>query len=239
MKILALGAHPDDIEIFMFGALAAWKAMGAELAYAVATDGSKGGMAPATELRMTRAGEAKAAAAHLGVTPHLLGFIDGELVPDAQLVAALRAIFAEVLPDLIVTHAPNDYHADHRALSDAVRLAASFSIPVLWADTLQGVGFAPTHYVDVTAYYPLKRKAIGEHKSQIPDYYIGLAEKLNGFRASQANMPEGGMAEAYRFEPANPFVDIRDLLPPAPPVRPFGRLIEPPKGTRAAGRSRR
>jgi LmbE family N-acetylglucosaminyl deacetylase len=239
MKILAIGAHPDDIEIFMFGALAAWRATGEDLAYAIATDGSKGGRAPAAQLRRTRTAEAKAAAAHLGVTPHFLGFIDGELVPDAPVIAALRELVASTRPDLIVTHAPNDYHGDHRALSDAVRLAASFKAPVLWADTLQGVGFMPTHYVDVTAHYALKRKAIGEHRSQDPDYYIGLAEKLNGFRASQANMPEGGMAEAYRFEPANPFVDIRDLLPPAPPVRSFGRLIEPPKRPRAAGRSRR
>ncbi|TIV92813.1 MAG: PIG-L family deacetylase, partial [Mesorhizobium sp.] len=42
MKILALGAHPDDIEIFMFGTLAAYKALGAELTFAVATDGAKG-----------------------------------------------------------------------------------------------------------------------------------------------------------------------------------------------------
>lgn len=163
MKILAIGAHPDDIEIFMYGALAAWKAMGAELAFAIATDGSKGGSASAAKLRKTRTAEAKAAAARLGVTPRFLGFIDGELVPDAPVVAAVRALIASTAPDLIVTHAPNDYHGDHRALSDAVRLAASFKAPVLWADTLQGVGFAPTHYVDVTAHYPLKRKAIGEH----------------------------------------------------------------------------
>ncbi|TJX43010.1 MAG: PIG-L family deacetylase, partial [Mesorhizobium sp.] len=49
MKILALGAHPDDIEIFMFGTMAAYAAQGAELTFAIATDGAKGGKgAPAT-----------------------------------------------------------------------------------------------------------------------------------------------------------------------------------------------
>nr|WP_245273468.1 PIG-L family deacetylase [Mesorhizobium sp. WSM3224] len=42
MKILTLGAHPDDIEIFMFGTLAAYAAQGAGLTFAIATDGAKG-----------------------------------------------------------------------------------------------------------------------------------------------------------------------------------------------------
>jgi len=47
-----------------------------------------------------------------------------------------------------------------------------------------------------------------------------MAERLNGFRSSQANAPNG-YAEAWRFEPSYPFADIRGLLPPAPPVRPI------------------
>jgi LmbE family N-acetylglucosaminyl deacetylase len=43
VKVLALGAHPDDIEIFMFGTMAAYAAQGAELNFAIATDGAKGG----------------------------------------------------------------------------------------------------------------------------------------------------------------------------------------------------
>ncbi|CDX26449.1 LmbE family protein (fragment) [Mesorhizobium sp. ORS 3324] len=43
MKILALGTDPDDIEIFMFGTMAAYAALGAELTFAIATDGAKGG----------------------------------------------------------------------------------------------------------------------------------------------------------------------------------------------------
>ena len=43
MKLLAIGAHPDDIEIYMFGTLAAARAAGADLVYAIATDGAAGG----------------------------------------------------------------------------------------------------------------------------------------------------------------------------------------------------
>lgn len=227
MRILALGAHPDDIEIFMFGALAAWQAMGAELAFAIATDGAKGGRLPPDELRRTRRAEAKAAATHLGVMPRFLDFPDGGLVADAALIEALRTLIAETDPDLVVTHAPNDYHGDHRALSDAVRIAVSFRAPVLWADTLRGAGFVPTHYVDITTHATLKATAIREHVSQEPDRFVDWAQQLAAFRAGEANGLPGSAAEAYRFEPQFPFVDVRELLPPAPAVRPVHDRSKP------------
>jgi len=222
MNILAIGAHPDDIEIYMFGALAAFKQNGATLSFAIATDGSRGGKASPATLARKRKAEATAAAAHLEVTPHFLGFPDGELTADAKLIAALKNLIANTQPDLIVTHAPNDYHADHRALSDAVRIASSFHAPVLWADTIMGVGFQPTHYIDTTAHTVLKAAAIREHASQDPERFITMAGQLAAFRAAQTNAAPGSAAEAYRFEPVYPFADIRDLLPPAPPVRPVG-----------------
>jgi LmbE family N-acetylglucosaminyl deacetylase len=220
MKILALGAHPDDIEIYAYGALAAWKAMGAELVLAIATDGSKGGKVDPAELRLTRQAEARAGVRSLGVEPIFLDFVDGELVPDGSVIARLKQLIADTAPTLIVTHAPNDYHGDHRALSEAVRLAASFSSPVVWMDNLQGVGFTPTYYVDITAHFAAKAAAIRHHVSQGSERFVSLAEQLNSFRAAQSNQPAGSYAEAYRFEPQFPFVDIRELFPPAPPVGP-------------------
>ncbi|TIS08448.1 MAG: PIG-L family deacetylase, partial [Mesorhizobium sp.] len=131
MKILALGAHPDDIEIFMFGTLAAYAALGAELTFAIATDGAKGGTGDPKALVKARREEATEAATLLGVTPRFLDFPDGALVADAALIGTLKALIGEVQPDLAITHAPNDYHGDHRALSDGVRIAASFEVPVL------------------------------------------------------------------------------------------------------------
>ena len=227
MNILALGAHPDEIEIYMFGALAAWKALGARLAFAIATDGSKGGKLDPAELARLRRSEATAAAALLDVVPEFLGFADGELTADAGLVAALKRLMADTEPDLIVTHAPNDYHGDHRALSDAVRIASSFQAPVLWADTMQGVGFMPTHYIETTAHVGIKAEAIRAHASQKPERFVVRTEQLAAFRASQANAADGIYAEAYRFEPSFPFVDIRELLPPAPKVRPVGDRRNP------------
>ncbi|WP_027052671.1 PIG-L deacetylase family protein [Mesorhizobium erdmanii] len=220
MKILALGAHPDDIEIFMFGTLAAYAAQGADLTFAVATDGARGGKSDAKVLASVRREEATAAAALLGAAPRFLDFPDGELVADAALIGTLKALIRETGPDLFITHAPNDYHADHRALSDGVRIAASFAVPVLHADTMGGTGFSPTHYVDISAYRDIKTQAIRAHRSQRPEQYVDRARTQNEFRAGQCNAVPGSLAEAFRFEPTFPFADIRGLLPPAPPVRP-------------------
>jgi LmbE family N-acetylglucosaminyl deacetylase len=227
MKVLALGAHPDDIEIYMFGALAAWASSGAVLEFAIATDGSKGGTDDPVKLAAKRRKEATKAAALLGVTPRFLDFPDGALVADAALIAALKALIGETLPELIVTHAANDYHADHRALSEGVRIAASFTAPVLHADNLAGVGFQPSHYVDISQHFPMKAEAIRFHASQNPERFVTNTTSLNSFRAGQCNAPEGAFAEAYCFDPIFPFADIRDLLPPAPKVRPVHNRNRP------------
>jgi LmbE family N-acetylglucosaminyl deacetylase len=219
LKILALGAHPDDIEIFMFGTMAAYAAQGAELTFAIATDGAKGGKSDPAVLARVRREEATAAAALLGAAPRFLDFPDGELVADAALIGALKELIRETGPDLAITHAPNDYHADHRALSDGVRIAASFGVPVLHADTMGGTGFSPTHYVDISAHAKIKAKAIRMHQSQDPERFVDGARTQNLFRAGQCNGAQGSLAEAFRFQPTFPFADIRALLPPAPPIR--------------------
>ncbi|TRC95752.1 PIG-L family deacetylase [Mesorhizobium sp. WSM4303] len=226
MKVLALGAHPDDIEIFMFGTMAAYAAQGAELTFAIATDGAKGGKGDPSVLARVRREEAAAAAALLGATPRFLDFPDGELMADAALIGSLKGLIRETTADLVITHAPNDYHADHRALSDGVRIAASFAVPVLHTDTMGGTGFSPTHYVDISAYHDVKIQAIRAHRSQLPEQYVERARVQNAFRAGQCNAVPGSLAEAFRFEPTFPFADIRALLPPAPPVRPVTPQIK-------------
>lgn len=219
MKILAVGAHPDDIEYYFFGSLLAWRDMGASLALAIVTDGAAGGSHVPGALRGLRRAESEKSAALLGATPAFLDFPDGRLLPDRALHDALRALIAAHRPDLIVTHAPNDYHADHRALSSAVSQAVEFAVPVLFADTFNGTGFQPTHYVDVTAHFEAKRAALLLHETQNPEELLAAAERQAAFRAGECNGEPGDRAEAFRFEPRFPFADIRELLPPAPKVR--------------------
>jgi N-acetylglucosamine malate deacetylase 1 len=222
VHILAIGAHPDDLEISVYGTLAAWSALGASLTLAIATDGARGGALPADELRRMRLKETTQALAPLG-KPHMMGFADGALRADAALEDALQRLIDVTAPDLILTHPPDDYHPDHRALSATVAQAAGFSAPVLWMDTLNGTGFVPTHWVDVTPYWPAKEIAIRAHKTQDPERFVASANRQAAFRAGECHGALTDRAEAFRFQPRFPFADIRNLLPPAPSVRPVAR----------------
>lgn len=212
-------AHPDDAEIYLGGTILAWRQMGARVHILIATDGAKGGQLPPADLARRRADEARAGADVLGASLTLAGHGDGGLSSDMELVAHLRSILIDLAPDLVVTHAGNDYHADHRALTTAVRAAASFSMPVIVCDTMMGTGFEPTHYVDTSPFADAKSAAILCHVSQDPDRFVASTALQSRFRSAQCGQPEGH-AEALRFEPAYPFADIRNLLPPAPGLKP-------------------
>jgi LmbE family N-acetylglucosaminyl deacetylase len=229
MRILGFGAHPDDVEIFFYGALAAAKAGGAEIGWAIATDGAKGGANSPEALRATRRREAETAAELLEVKPIFLERADGALSADREAGAIVESALLDFAPDLVITHAPNDYHPDHRALALLVRDAARFRAPVVYADTLMGVGFEPTISVDVTAHFGLKRRAILCHASQRPGRFVEACETWNRFRSLQCNAPTG-FAEAFRFEPVYPFSDVRALMPAAPPSAPLQEGAGPRAG---------
>ncbi len=225
MRVIGFGAHPDDIEIFFFGTLAALQASGAEIGWVVATDGSKGGELAPDELKRRRRQEAETAAAILGVAPVFLDRVDGELAGDGEAAGIIAAELARLKPDLVITHAPNDYHPDHRALSRLVRDAARFNTPVVYADTLMGVAFEPTIYVDISRHVEAKRSAICCHASQKPERFVDMSEAWTRFRAMQCNAGIGGYAECFRFEPAFPFLDVRGFFPPTPVCRPLGTRV--------------
>ena len=121
-RVLAVGAHADDIEFGCGGTLAKWAAHGSEVHLCVLTDGSKGSWDPAADvaaLIAMRRREQEAAAATLGAkTVHFLDLIDGELVngPDEQ--GALCEVIRRVRPDVVLGHDPwkrYRLHPDHRA----------------------------------------------------------------------------------------------------------------------------
>ena len=220
LNITALGAHPDDLEIFMYGCLAAMKARGDRLTLIVATDGAKGGAEPGAALAAQRAEETQQGLTKLG-KPQLLGLPDGGLSTAPDAMEKISTAITESSPDLIITHGLEDYHPDHRALAKYVEDAAGFRCPILVADTLMGVGFVPQFYVDITPHMDDKTKAIMAHESQSPHRFVDAAKIMNRYRAAQCNAPDGHYAEAYRLSSRFPFTDIRDMVPPPPPYRPF------------------
>ena len=220
MKILALGAHPDDIEIFMYGLVSVYKKEGNEVYTMIATDGSKGGSLEGQALSRKRKKEAIAGLKKLS-TPIFLNIPDGELGEDYKHRKIIKENILKIMPDLIITHSKNDYHSDHRSLSLLTSSAISHYVPILYCDTLMGVNFNPNFYIDITDYCSLKQEAILKHKTQNPQRFVDLFRLMNSYRAAQCNAPKGKYAEAYVFEPSFPFSDISAVLPTSLKLNPF------------------
>ena len=220
MKILALGAHPDDIEIFMYGLVSIFKKEGNKVFTMIATNGSKGGSIDGELLTKKREKEAIHGLEKIS-KPIFLNLPDGQLGEDPEHRKIIKENILKIMPDLIITHSQNDYHSDHRSLSFLTSSAASHYIPVLYCDTLMGINFNPNIYIDITEHYFLKKTAILKHKTQKPQRFVDLFKLMNSYRAAQCNAPKGHYAEAYNFIPSFPFSDIREMLPSPVKLRPF------------------
>jgi len=220
MKVLGIGAHPDDIEIFMYGLLSIYKQEGHQVYTMIATDGAKGGATKGRKLANQRANEAISGLAKLS-SPIFLNLPDGELGDELEHKKIIKENILKIMPDLIITHSENDYHADHKSLSLITKGAVSHYIPILYCDTLMGINFHPNYYVDITNYKESKKEAVLKHKTQKPDRFVDLFELMNSYRAAQCNAPKGSYAEAYTFIPSFPFSDIREILPAPLKLRPF------------------
>jgi LmbE family N-acetylglucosaminyl deacetylase len=182
-SVLAIGAHPDDVEILCGGTLARYANLGWRIHIIHVTNGDKGGYGRAREtIARERREEALRAAAVIGATSLAGGIGDAELdvTLDSRIVVidAIRASQA----DVVLAHSPADYHPDHsnvgRLAAEAVYLAG---IPALvtehrpvartprlfFFDTLSGIGFQPGEYVDISAVFEVKRSMLAQHASQL------------------------------------------------------------------------
>jgi LmbE family N-acetylglucosaminyl deacetylase len=120
-RVLAIGAHPDDIEFGCGATLAKWAAAGADVHLCVCTDGAKGTWdadADIAALIEQREAEQDDAAAVLGArTVHFLRFVDGDLRAGLHERAAVVQVIRQVRPDVVLGHDPwRTYrlHPDHR-----------------------------------------------------------------------------------------------------------------------------
>ena len=122
VRVLAIGAHPDDIEFGAGATLAKWAVAGAVVTLCICTDGSKGtwdAEADLGALVATRIAEQRAAADALGVTGvEHLGHTDGELRVESALVGEVCAVIRRTRPDVVLGHDPwrrYRLHPDHAA----------------------------------------------------------------------------------------------------------------------------
>ena len=125
LRILVIGAHPDDCEIKAGGVTALYRAAGHHVKFVSVTNGEAGHQfrQPA-ELAALRRTETEAVAKLMGIEYEVLNNRDGRLLPTLEARFELIGLIRRYQPDLILTHRPNDYHPDHRATSTLVCDAA-------------------------------------------------------------------------------------------------------------------
>lgn len=219
LRILALGAHADDLEILCAGTLARWAGLGHRVTMATTT-WCKYGSYELTldECSRVRHREAAASAATIGADYRALMIPDNTVDPydDGQQRLVVDLI-RRVRPDVIVTHAGNDYHTDHVNLSALVLWAGpilgiaqyetehpalDYTPALYWMDTLNGQGFEPTDYVDIGDTLETKIKMLECFESQVPflKRYFGMdiVEQVRvaaRYRGIQAGVRQ---AEAFR-----------------------------------------
>jgi LmbE family N-acetylglucosaminyl deacetylase len=226
-RILAITAHPDDVDFGAAATIATWTDAGIEVTYCVVTDGDAGGQDedfPRAEMPALRRAEQVAAAKCVGVQDvRFLGYPDGRVEATLDLRRDLARVIRQVRPDRAVCPSPErNYaripasHPDHRAVGSAALDAVypdarnPFAFPELrdreglapW--TVREVWIAgspsPAHYVDVTATFPRKIAALRAHESQIA-HMDDLEDRLRGWltrNADLAGLPEGHLAEAFQ-----------------------------------------
>lgn len=224
-RLLAVSAHPDDVEFTSGGSLARWAGEGWAIHLVVCTDGSKGSQKPEDRplsLATIRREEQKKAAKTLGIHQvSWLGHPDGELDQTTSLVRDLAYHIRIFRPARLLTWdawRPYQLHPDHRtaglASLDAVLAAGNPHFfpeqltkgisPFQVQDVYLYGSDQPDNWIDITNTFEIKMKAIENHQSQV-HYLPDLALKM-----SHCNKDYGGKkgypyAEAFKL--LHPFCD--------------------------------
>ena len=184
LKVIVTGGHPGDPEYGCGGTVARYADLGHEVVLLYLNDGVPAGR-PEGGVRVAEAGKA---CAILKARPLFAGQVDGDAVVDRARYEEFRKLLEPERPDAVFTHWPIDNHADHRATSMLVydawlrtgkRFALYYYEVSNGEDTVQ---FAPTHYVDITATEPGKRRACFAHASQAPEKFYALQEQVTRLR---------------------------------------------------------
>ncbi len=196
MNVLALGAHPDDIEYGCAGMLTKYAQKGHSVYMFVTTDGSLGGEAA------VRRREQDDAAIALGAARVFWGgYPDTEVPLNRELIVRIESVIREVQPRMIFVNHPDDTHQDHRHLAQCTLSATRYVPNFLFYEVPSTQNFAPNCYTDIEKVLDRKLAALEAHQSQVTKTNIEdltileLAKSSANFRGIQARVK---YAEAFQ-----------------------------------------
>jgi LmbE family N-acetylglucosaminyl deacetylase len=162
MNILAIGAHPDDIELGCAGTLLRYARAGHHVFYLIMSEGARGGDAA------VRVHEQEEAARRLGVKKVFWGkCVDTQFQVGREMITLIEQVCDEIKPDEVYVNHADDSHQDHRALAKAVVSATRYVPRVLFYEDYTSMDFNPEIFVDITDVIDQKVEVIKMHTSQI------------------------------------------------------------------------
>lgn len=171
-RVLAVGAHPDDVEIGVGGILAAHRANGDIVTVLTLTSGAVGGDSA------TREQESRAAADLLGADIVFGHLADTRLSHESTLVSTIEEVVRNARPDVVYTHGSSDLHQDHAAVHHATLVACRRVDRVYgYQSPSSTVAFAPKRFIPIDRHLETKLASIACYRSQteLRDY---LADDL-------------------------------------------------------------
>jgi LmbE family N-acetylglucosaminyl deacetylase len=205
-RVLAVGAHPDDLELGCGATLARWIDAGYEVHGLVMSNGERGGTG-------VRPAEARSAGNFLGAqSVTVLNFPDTRLADSSSdMVVAIEDLVSRLEPDIILTHSSNDSHQDHKAVHLATLRAARFHTTLLCYESPSATTrFRPTVFVDVGGYVDVKVLAIATHRDQSDKPYM-TGERIRATASYRGGQAKVRHAEGY--EPVRVLASMTTVLP--------------------------
>jgi len=201
MKILGIGAHPDDLEFGCGGTLSKFAAKGHSLHMLVMTHGSVGG-----DPRRRRA-EQERSARMLKAKLHWGGFEDTSVPLTRELIRAVETRIEAVKPDVVLVNYAEDTHQDHRNVSRAVETAARYSKNLLFYEVPTTLDFNPGVFVDIGPVIARKVALLKCHSSQV---YKTRVKNLSIVESAKAAAMFRGYQDRVKY--AEGFMSRRLLL---------------------------
>ena len=199
--ILAVGAHPDDIELGCAGTLAMHKSKGDEVYLLVLTKGEASGDAAVRETECRRTAEI------LNIDRLFFGGLEDTKVHDGRTtIDAIEKVVSEVKPDIIYSPTCKDTHQDHRNTGYATLSAGrNCKMILLYEGASTQRDFAPQVFVDIEETFELKKKVMNVFGSQLNNNrgsYFAAAKAVEGlarYRGYQAGVNVAEAFEVGRF----------------------------------------
>ena len=204
MRILAIGAHPDDVEFGCGGTLIKYAQQGHDVFLLVMTDGGGGG-----DGRIRRL-EQQAARDILGVSKLYWGEYPDTAIPlDRESIQRVERVILDVRPDFIFVHSQDDTHQDHRHLSVATITATRYTRNVLLYEGPTTQNFSPNVFVDIDGVLKNKIAALQAHESQVTKTNIEGMNILDIVHSSaHFRGIQGRVRNAEAFVPLRLFINI-------------------------------